>query len=330
MKKAFTLIELLVVIAIIAILAAILFPVFAQAKQAAKKSVSISNQKQLGLSILMYAGDYDDKYPHNDDCVVNSSIDPQYNGFTGTPTQTDLNNHCGSANTLGGFSWRVNHYAWQKWVLPYVKSANLFYHPVIPLLKGTNTVNGVPTGFDQGEIANGYALNIAITGAQNTWNTVQANTYGYIRDSFVGGTQTGIPSPAEANIIMEQYFQDVIGGFEIPDVKGNTTYYPLAVKEHWENMFYKTLATGTNNDCSTQIGVIDPVKVPFGVVPVSFADGHTKALAPGDILGKTPTYQQYLGVPYSNSVCGATAAYFNTAVNSLPTQVQPWPFWGLQ
>ena len=59
-RKAFTLIELLVVIAIIAILAAILFPVFAQAKAAAKKSLSLSNQKQMGLSAVMYASDYDD------------------------------------------------------------------------------------------------------------------------------------------------------------------------------------------------------------------------------------------------------------------------------
>lgn len=56
----FTLIELLVVIAIIAILAAILFPVFAQAKEAAKKTQSLSNLKQIGLSWLMYGGDYDD------------------------------------------------------------------------------------------------------------------------------------------------------------------------------------------------------------------------------------------------------------------------------
>lgn len=59
-QKAFTLIELLVVIAIIAILAAILFPVFAQAKEAAKKTQSLSNLKQIGLAWTMYTGDYDD------------------------------------------------------------------------------------------------------------------------------------------------------------------------------------------------------------------------------------------------------------------------------
>jgi prepilin-type N-terminal cleavage/methylation domain-containing protein/prepilin-type processing-associated H-X9-DG protein len=59
-QNAFTLIELLVVIAIIAILAAILFPVFAQAKLAAKKTVSLSNLKQIALSSLMYSNDYDD------------------------------------------------------------------------------------------------------------------------------------------------------------------------------------------------------------------------------------------------------------------------------
>ncbi|MDI9638843.1 prepilin-type N-terminal cleavage/methylation domain-containing protein [Kamptonema cortianum] len=63
MKRAFTLIELLVVIAIIAILAAILFPVFAQAKEAAKKTSSLSNAKQNGTAIIMYAGDYDDYFP---------------------------------------------------------------------------------------------------------------------------------------------------------------------------------------------------------------------------------------------------------------------------
>jgi len=59
-KKAFTLIELLVVIAIIAILAAILFPVFAQAKEAAKKTSCLSNIKQLALAQLMYSNDFDD------------------------------------------------------------------------------------------------------------------------------------------------------------------------------------------------------------------------------------------------------------------------------
>jgi prepilin-type N-terminal cleavage/methylation domain-containing protein/prepilin-type processing-associated H-X9-DG protein len=60
MKKAFTLIELLVVIAIIAILAAILFPVFAQAREQARKATCLSNLKQGGLGLLMYAQDYDE------------------------------------------------------------------------------------------------------------------------------------------------------------------------------------------------------------------------------------------------------------------------------
>lgn len=64
MKKAFTLIELLVVIAIIAILAAILFPVFAQAKTAAKITSSLSGMKQVALGLHIYSGDYDDVAVH--------------------------------------------------------------------------------------------------------------------------------------------------------------------------------------------------------------------------------------------------------------------------
>src|SRR3954447_14532228 len=59
-RRGFTLIELLVVIAIIAILAAILFPVFARARDAARKTTCTSNIKQLGTAILMYAQDYDE------------------------------------------------------------------------------------------------------------------------------------------------------------------------------------------------------------------------------------------------------------------------------
>ena len=62
-RSGFTLIELLVVIAIIAILAAILFPVFTQAKVAAKKTAALSQSKQIGLSIHIYARDYNDILP---------------------------------------------------------------------------------------------------------------------------------------------------------------------------------------------------------------------------------------------------------------------------
>lgn len=85
-RSGFTLIELLVVIAIIAILAAILFPVFAQARESARMSSCLSNIKQLGLGWTMYAQDYDETYPLSrsvgypdrggDDCAYRAPGDP--------------------------------------------------------------------------------------------------------------------------------------------------------------------------------------------------------------------------------------------------------------
>ena len=99
MKKAFTLIELLVVIAIIAILAAILFPVFAQAKEAAKKSADLSNMKQIGTSQQIYLAD-------NDDVM---------------PMAYYYNNNVSSAN---GYTH------WTGMIMPYVKNLQIFVSPV--------------------------------------------------------------------------------------------------------------------------------------------------------------------------------------------------------
>jgi prepilin-type N-terminal cleavage/methylation domain-containing protein/prepilin-type processing-associated H-X9-DG protein len=65
LRKGFTLIELLVVIAIIAILAAILFPVFAKAREKARQSSCASNEKQMGLAVMSYKQDYDETFPMN-------------------------------------------------------------------------------------------------------------------------------------------------------------------------------------------------------------------------------------------------------------------------
>jgi prepilin-type N-terminal cleavage/methylation domain-containing protein len=81
-SAGFTLIELLVVIAIIATLAAILFPVFAQAREQARSISCLSNMKQIGLSIKMYAQDYDEQFPNgNDDKPVNWENNPDANPY---------------------------------------------------------------------------------------------------------------------------------------------------------------------------------------------------------------------------------------------------------
>jgi len=104
MKRAFTLIELLVVIAIIAILAAILFPVFAQAKVAAKAAASISNQKQNSLAVIMYEGDSDDYVP------------PAASWNTGSDPVCFAGDTCVSP--------------WTWLILPYMKTGRLFQDPL--------------------------------------------------------------------------------------------------------------------------------------------------------------------------------------------------------
>lgn len=88
-RRGFTLIELLVVIAIIAILAAILFPVFARARENARKSNCQSNLKQIGLALAMYRSDYDERWPQSDpvnwDDAQGPALRTAWPGWVSTP-----------------------------------------------------------------------------------------------------------------------------------------------------------------------------------------------------------------------------------------------------
>jgi prepilin-type N-terminal cleavage/methylation domain-containing protein/prepilin-type processing-associated H-X9-DG protein len=115
-RSAFTLIELLVVIAIIAILAAILFPVFAKAREKARQASCLSNTKQIGLGIMQYTQDYDEMLPAR-----------------------QLNN---SSPPLASAEYSD----WQVTIMPYVKSAGVLACPSNPNKGNTNfigTYNGV-------------------------------------------------------------------------------------------------------------------------------------------------------------------------------------------
>jgi prepilin-type N-terminal cleavage/methylation domain-containing protein/prepilin-type processing-associated H-X9-DG protein len=110
-NRAFTLIELLVVIAIIAILAAILFPVFAQAREKARATACLSNLKQVGLALMMYTQDYDETNPPYNDGVAN---------FNAPAVVAAIPNFLGV-------------------LTPYTKNKGIYYCPSVPDVGGTQS-----------------------------------------------------------------------------------------------------------------------------------------------------------------------------------------------
>ncbi len=312
MKKAFTLIELLVVIAIIAILAAILFPVLSQARTAAKKTSGISNQKQIGLAMVMYAGDADDMYPRNDDCVAGSSLNPALKSAPFNAT--------GVGCSTAPFYNRLNHFAWQKWVMPYVKNIGLFTH------HGRGIVNAqtasCPTGqwSGCGQMTGSYAINLGVTGALNTYGDVSRN--GAFRDSFLGGSQSSMPNPSANMLLLE------IGNPNVafaPSARFGAsatreTHYPVALRESWEWEFFKPNAANTavTND-------VNGARVFGEGIVVGFADGSTKFLNVRQFLAQTPRVAEFSpGTNFPRGFTGGTVTLSgapNTAIN--------YPLWAL-
>jgi len=142
---------LLVVIAIIAILAAILFPVFAQARESARQSSCLSNTKQVGLGILQYVQDYDEKFPIW--CYYINGDPNIWSGMFGNTAPY------GGADKPWG-PWKNIHVGWDKAVQPYIKNIQIFHCPSQGDGADTSAAQSGHGDDDQGPTgAVNYALN---------------------------------------------------------------------------------------------------------------------------------------------------------------------------
>lgn len=127
-KQGFTLIELLVVIAIISILAAILFPVFAKARENARRTSCLSNMKQIGLGMMQYLQDYDDRYPRAWGGLDTAGAEGRNPDPTDIETDTSKPGGAFKVNPNPGGA-ALNYRTWMDYIYPYVKSTQLFRCP---------------------------------------------------------------------------------------------------------------------------------------------------------------------------------------------------------
>ncbi len=320
MKKAFTLIELLVVIAIIAILAAILFPVFAQAKLAAKKTTTLSNVKQVGTSMFLYTADSDDIYARQDNCAPDNHLNPVAAAkvvFNATGAG------CRTSAGVNGFIHRTNHFAWQRWLLPYTKSPAIFFN-------GVREKDALAWD-NEAKLNNQFGLNTGITGALNTYGQASLGlpitSGGSFRDSWTGGTQTGLSTPSQTMLFMETSFnQAAIPHATLDPFVTQQTAYTIAYREFWR---YRLL-DGTAADCValTKGTQPDPTKTSNGHVISGFADGSAKSLPAQRVLALSPTLADWGTTVTFNATARCTGNVGNIGIGTAPNPVGDWPFWG--
>jgi len=276
LNRAFTLIELLVVIAIIAILAAILFPVFAQAKAAAKKTQDLSNNKQLGLANLMYAGDVDDNFSFairadwNATWVTNVLPYVKANGLYRSPFDS------GSADTFAAPGDWLNGWAGR----PVSYGANAYYHGAASKV-GTSgcgcSVKCVPDG--------AFVPMVQPDACPGTWFT---------KDVI---SATSITQPAGTIMLTDKTNADALKGGGIGNSSGFFGSNQMSIRDgNWD-----WAAAGEIPDGTLPAENGTTVKYPYGsrgavsyttagTSNFVFTDGHAKSMKPEatdpDPLGK--------------------------------------------
>jgi prepilin-type N-terminal cleavage/methylation domain-containing protein len=264
MKKAFTLIELLVVIAIIAILAAILFPVFAQAKLAAKKTAGLNECKQIGLATQIYLADFDDSLPGYRWSVPNSDapINPTYLKFqaAGDPR----------AATMASQGATTIHAIFFNQILePYTKNNDLFKAP---------TANNAWVNFqDKGT----WDVGFHSYGGQNSYGLNN-----YVFSANKGRSMSSIEEVSNTLIMVDATYYNTL-----PAQPGNGAtwckidgYSPSATYLHyWKHLGNNTLdfnALGSPNpDDASNATAIGKIKQRYsGMLNIVRADTSAKAL----------------------------------------------------
>jgi prepilin-type N-terminal cleavage/methylation domain-containing protein len=291
-SHAFTLIELLVVIAIIAILAAILFPVFAQAKLAAKKAVVISDQKQITLAMIMYTNDYDDLFPQGE-------TGDDYHPWT-------------------------PHITWSTIIYPYVKNGDQNVDP-----EGGNTVCTAKGGLYNDPAAPQVPQNVvADEGYYYGPNRLICPANYQSGETWFGGqlvvplSTTYLPTPANT-VLLSEKGTNTSGPWGFPWIHDLQTYYigPIAnipgnpgAGVHGDG---NTSMTPGSNDYDAEVdtdctaadeGAYDCGATPryrySGQSVMSYSDGHTKAMARGGLKWFANIYVERSDIPASNWVYG--------------------------
>lgn len=244
--RAFTLIELLVVIAIIAILAAILFPVFAQAREKARAISCLSNEKQIALAVMMYSQDYDETFPI-------SRWWPEYD-----------------PNTPGKQGWVVA-------VQPYIKNLGVFKCP-----SDGKGLSPAPDSSGWCGVYISYVGNALHTG----WNGSSApavGPIGYVGASWMDPSAVSIAKmsrPADTILIAEKFSQD--NGTNFPGANCSYGWPTGDVVTNNMGDFAQNIPDGTRTPVAAYPNGLNGGISTHGSEQTNFAfcDGHVKAMRP--------------------------------------------------
>lgn len=254
-RNGFTLIELLVVIAIIAILAAILFPVFAQAKLAAKKTKGLSEAKQVGTSMHIYLADYDDVlFLYRNDTPNPDYVDCVDSGRT-------------DCDTVWGVRARPITF-WSQTLQPYLKNEDMFRSPG----QVNAWAGGDPTGAGTDPDFRSY-------GGQNSYAT---NTVIFESDGQGSLSHTAIDNVANTLVMVDASYYNVLPRFDgnLRLFNGNTAWTRACTSSsrsrYWKNLGNSYL--WRFNDEPTDAEAEELIQRRWnGSLVVIHADSHAKA-----------------------------------------------------